>query len=343
MTEETLPTLTDVAHAAGVSLSTASRALSVSRDRVSAGLRERVIDAASQLNYVPNAHARALVSASSSTVGLVVHDVSDPYFSEIARGVLKVATEHGLLVMICNTYRDPERELMYIEALRSQRVAAIVLAGSGYEDRSAERRLDASLLAFAETGGRVALLGRHRLKADAVLPENVAGAKAMAAALADLGHRRIGVIAGPGGLTTVADRLRGAREALAAADLQLPDAYVLHADFTRSGGHHGTLQLMRQAPELTAIFALNDAMAIGALAALRERDVAVPEYMSVVGFDDIGGAVDVTPALSTVRLPMEEMGADALRLALKTPAKSRRRRRVRAEVILRDSTSPPRE
>lgn len=341
MARETSPTLTQVAAAAGVSLSTASRVLSGSQDRVSDALRERVREAADRLGYVPNAHARALAGSQTSTVGLVVHDVSDPYFSEIARGVLTIATDHDLLVMICNSHRDPRRELAYIAALRAQRVAAIVLAGSGYETTDLEERIDEGLRAFESNGGRAALVGRHHLRADAVLPENTEGARAMTETIVGLGHRRIGVIAGPAHLTTVRDRLDGVRQALTTAGIPLPDDMVVGGDFTRSGGYTATLRLLEQAPSATALFALNDQMAIGALAALRERGIAVPEQMSVAGFDDIVVTRDVTPRLSTVHLPMEDMGAEALRMVLRPPARRPRRRRVASRVILRDSTAVP--
>lgn len=338
---ERQPTLTDVARAAGVSLATASRVLGSSRDRVSTGLRERVLDAAGALGYVPNAHAQALARAQTSTVGLVVHDVSDPYFSEIARGVLRVATERGLLVMICNSFRDPEREMEYIAALRSQRVAAILLAGSGYDDKDLEERIDGSLRAFESAGGRAVLVGRHHLRADAVLPQNREGAHALGEALLRMGHRRVGVVAGPPHLTTVQDRLLGMRQALEAASSPLQPHRLVYGDFSREGGHEAVGHLLRQAPDTTAIFALNDAMAVGALAALHESGIPVPHQVSVAGFDDIHTTRDVTPQLSTVRLPMEEMGATAMALALKPAAKRPRVRLVHSEVVLRGSTGPP--
>src|SRR5690606_27251879 len=296
--------LVDVAERAGVSLSTASRVLGGSRDRVTPRLRERVLQAARELNYVPNAQARALARATTSTLGLIVHDVGDPYFAEISRGVLRVAGEAGLMVMISNSYRDPEREVAYIQALRAQRVQAIVLAGSGYRAADAERETAAELRAFEEAGGRAAVVGRHRLTVDAVLPDNTGGGEAMGRLLVELGHRRIGVIAGPAVLTTIEDRLEGFRSALDAAGIELPQTAVVHADFSRDGGREAVARLLDAAPDVTAIFALNDAMAIGALSELHRRGIAVPGEISLAGFDDIPFASDVSPALTTIRLPM---------------------------------------
>lgn len=335
------PRLVDVARAAGVSLSTASRVLGGSRDRVTPGLRDRVLAAADALNYVPNAPARALARATTPTLGLLVHDVGDPYFTEIARGVLRIADDADLMVMISNSYRDPERELEYIQALRAQRVQAIVLAGSGYTDTGAERQAAVQLRAFEAAGGRAAVVGRHRLPVDAVLPDNVGGGTATGRLLVDLGHERIGVVAGPPALTTVDDRLRGFREALSATGVDLPAPAVMHADFTRDGGREATARLLDAVPDLTAIFALNDAMAIGALAELHHRRIPVPDRMSLTGFDDIPIASDVRPALTTVRVPMEHMGAEAVRLTLKARSRRTRRRTLTNEVIERASTGPP--
>jgi LacI family transcriptional regulator len=334
-----VPRLQDVAEQAGVSLATASRVLSGSQYRVSAALRVRVLDAAAELHYVPNAHARALVSASTSTVGVIVHDVSDPYFSEIARGVLRVANEHDLLVLICNTYRDPDRELQYVLALRAQRVRAVVLAGSGFVDSEVERRTTQALVGVEAVGGRAVLIGRHRAGVDSVLPDNVGGARLVGKHLTELGHRNIAVVAGPKHLTTIEDRLSGFRRALDEADLDLPVSRIVETDFTRDGAYDGTPRLLESAPEATAIFALNDAMAIGVLAALRARGIRVPEDMSVVGFDDIPIARDLTPPLTTVRLPMELMGARAMELALRRRVKEPRRLPTKATLVVRDSAA----
>src|SRR6266498_4702254 len=135
-------TLADVARLAGVSQATASRIVNGSDKLVTDELRTRVLRAVAQLQYVPNAHAQQLARADRTAVGVIVHDVSDPYFAEITRGLQRVATAHGRLVMICNSYRDPDRELEYVELLRAHQVAAIILAGSGYHDAAFTRSLN---------------------------------------------------------------------------------------------------------------------------------------------------------------------------------------------------------
>ncbi|TDD35076.1 LacI family transcriptional regulator [Actinomadura sp. KC06] len=335
-------TLQDVAREAGVSLATASRVLN-GTSQVRADLRERVLAAAADLSYTPNAHAQALASSSSKSVGVVCHDVSDPYFAAIAHGVMRTAAEHGMLVMLASTFHDPAREVAYVAMLRAQRARAILLIGSGFEDRDWERSMAAELDPYQRTGGRVAVLSRHRgLKADAVLPQNREGAAALARALLDLGHRRFGVLTGPRALTTVTDRLGGFTGSLTGAGGRAGPEHIVEAAFTRDGGYAAAVELLRRADRPTCVFAVSDMMAIGALAAFRDNGVSVPGDISLAGFDDIPIVRDLTPALTTVALPMDAMGERVMGLALREPASRRSRvERVSGEVVLRASTAPP--
>ncbi len=332
--------LLDVADAAGVSIATASRSLT-GAPGVSESVAERVREVARSLGYVANLHARSLAAGTSRGVGLVVHEIGDPYFAEIASGVLHVAGAAGLSVQICHSGRDPQRELEQIRMLVASRVGAIIVAGSGFVDAAEQSATRADLQAFQANGGRVAVIGRHHLGVDAVLPDNVGGGRAVAGHLVGLGHRRIAVITGSRRLTTIADRLAGVDVALAAAGVQLRDLPVVAAEFTREGGKRATEEVLAEHPDVTAILALNDDMAIGALSVLRDGGVVVPDQMSVAGFDDVAVAGDLAPSLTTVRLPMVRMGALALELALGEPANRPRRRRVGHELIVRDSTAPP--
>jgi LacI family transcriptional regulator len=329
-----MATLADVARRAGVSTATASRIINGSSKPVADTLRERVLAAVAELQYVPNAHAQMLARSHRSAVGVIVHDVSDPYFAEITRGLQRVASANGRLVIICNSFREPERELEYLELLHAHQVAAIVVAGSGYLDEDASDRLDARMRAYEATGGRIAVVGRHGRIGDAVLPDNEQGGFLAADHLYALGHTEIGVIAGPAGLTTTADRLDGLQRAARQHKRKVPKQRIVHADFTRDGGFAAAATLVDAHPELTAVVALNDSMAVGALAALREagREIAV------VGFDDMPIARDVTPSLTSVRLPLTEMGERAMQLALGEPGADPRTERVDAELIQREST-----
>lgn len=332
--------LQDVAEAAGVSIATASRSLSGATG-VSPSVAERVREVARSLGYVANVHARSLAAGTSRSVGLVVHEIGDPYFSEIASGVLRVAAPAGLTVQICHSGRDPERELEQIRTLVAGRVGAIIVAGSGFVDPGVQAGARADLQAFRASGGRVAVIGRHHLGVDAVLPDNHGGGRAAAAHLLGLGHRRIAVVTGSRRLTTIADRLAGVEEALAEAGQRCADVPVVEAEFTRAGGKQAADRVLTEHPDVTAVLALNDDMAIGVLSVLRSRGIAVPDRVSVVGFDDVAVAQDLAPSLTTVRLPMVEMGEKVLELALADRSSRPRRRRVSHELVVRDSTAAP--
>ena len=313
-------TLQQVADAAGVSLATASRVLNGSTRTVNPELSEHVREVATRLRYVSHGPAQALARATTSLVGLLVHDVNDPYFSAIAAGAMRVAREQDLLVMVANTYREPGLELDYITRLGAQRARAILVAGSPPADPALAGPLRERLLDYQQGGGRVVTIGDQGPGIDAVLPANIEGAQAAARHLAGLGHREIGMIAGPRGLVTIADRSRGFRKGLTERDGDpVPLLHEVEADFTRDGGYAATRRLLEERPGVTAVFAMADVMAIGALAALRDAGRRVPEDVSLVGFDDLPICADLVPALTTVRVDAEGMGEQAMRLVAESP------------------------
>ncbi len=347
-------TLADVARRAGVSLSTASRVINGSARQVTPELEQRVTAAAADLGYTPNAQAQALARSASNVVGLVVHDIADPYFSSIVAGAMRVADRHGLIVMVGNTFRDPQREVEYVGTLRAHRVRAIIVVGTRTSSRAMTARLAAELAAFEAAGGRAACVSQPRLPVDTVVPENRAGARDLARHLTRLGHRRFAVLAGPRAMLTSRERLAGFRDGLAEAGLDLPEDRVAEGAFTRDGGYAAMTELLAgnaglpgQEAGTTCVFAVSDVMAVGAMAALRERGIAVPGTLSVAGFDDIATLRDLTPPLTTVRLPLEEMGVRAAELALETErdggdsGRPPRVVRVPGEVVIRESTVTP--
>jgi LacI family transcriptional regulator len=302
-------TLKQVAAEAEVSLATASRVLHRSGGREVRGeLAERVRAAAGRLGYVSNPHAQALARARSSTVGLIVHEVTDPYFAAIAAGAMHAAHAEGVMVMMAATFRDPELELDYLGRLRAQGARGVLLAGSGSTDGRVSGALAEAIAAFTREGGRVAAIGaRPDALVDAVVPDNAGGAAQAREHLEALGHRRIGVISGPASLMTVRQRLEGLGSGL---------RRTIEADFTREGGRQAARALFAADDGITALIALNDLMAAGVLAAAHEAGRRVPEDLSVVGFDDLPFAADLDPALTTVRLPLREMGERAMELLL---------------------------
>jgi LacI family transcriptional regulator len=334
-------TLLDVARAAGVSLATASRALNGSTRKVRPDLQERVLAAADALQYSANAQAQAMARGRTDIVGLIVSDVGDPYFSTIAAGAIRAAEQLRLVVTMACTFGREERELDYLAALRSQRARAVIVAGSRVSDKRLIERLGAEVRSFEQSGGRVAFISQRRIAADTVVLENRAGARALAEELCGLGHRRFAVLAGRPDLLTARDRCTGFREGAARAGVQIEPGDIVHGGFTRDGGYAAMTEVLDRGTDATCVFAVNDVMAVGAMAALRDRGVPLPSGMAVAGFDDIITLRDVTPALTTVRLPLEELGVWALDMVLQEPADQPRVRRVRGEVVLRESTPRP--
>jgi LacI family transcriptional regulator len=322
-------TLEDVARRAGVSLATASRVLNGSTRQVGEAMRRRVESAAAELGYRTNVAAQTLARGASNVIGLVVHDLVDPYFAAIADGAMRAAAGQGHMVMVGTTYRDPEREIAYVSTLSAQRVRAVLIAGSRVDDPAMTGRLRLELDRYQASGGRVASVGQDLLGVATVVPANREGAAALARALAGLGHRRFAVLAGPEHLITAADRHHGFAEELAA--LGAPPPQVIHGPFDRDGGYAAISSLDSR---VTCVFAVNDVMAVGALAALRESGIMVPDDMSVAGFDDIATLRDLIPSLSTVRLPLTEMGSRAVELALSGDTAIIP---VAGEVVLRES------
>jgi LacI family transcriptional regulator, galactose operon repressor len=352
-------TLQDVANRAGVSLTTASRVVNEGARRVGPRLAERVNRAVTELGYTANLQARAVATGQSTMIGVVVHDIADPYFSSIAGGLIEAAAARHLLVCISSTSATEAAEREYVALMRAQRARAVILVGSRSDDARAREALRAEIAAFTRSGGRAVAVGQDLLGVDTILPENAAGAEALARAMVALGHRRFAVLAGPRGLLTARDRLDGFRAGLAAWSVPLEAARIVHGPFTRDGGYEAMSAVLAAEPLPDCVFAVTDVMAMGALARLRAGGLRVPADIALAGFDDILTLRDVYPPLTTVRLPLKRMGEMAAGLLLAeapaavadgdtgvvasadmTAGQQPRVIPVPGEVILRDSTVP---
>ncbi|WP_406381562.1 LacI family DNA-binding transcriptional regulator [Streptomyces sp. NBC_01618] len=355
-------TLADVAARARVSPATVSRVLNGNYP-VAASTRERVLRAVDDLDYVLNGPASSLAAATSDLVGILVNDIADPFFGIMAGAA---QTEIGgpgdgsgraggeKLAVICNTGGSPERELTYLTLLQRQRAAAVVLTGGAVEDPAHQAAISAKLARLADAGTRVVLCGRPPLPGSEAVVAALAfddrgGGRRLTEHLLSLGHRRIGYVAGPLERTTTRHRLEGHRDAMRAAGLgdgagaEEQERLTVHGPYDRRSGYDATLELLRREPEVTAIVAANDTVALGASAAIRDRGLRIPEDVSVAGFDDLPFAVDAVPALTTVRLPLFEAGARAGRLAMgKEAPPPGGIATIAAELMVRGSTAPPR-
>jgi LacI family transcriptional regulator, galactose operon repressor len=333
------PTISDVASRAGVSVATVSRVLNGNYP-VAEPTRARVMVAVRDLGYIANAHARALIKSTSGTVGVLLHDVSDPYFEEIVRGIQEVADQHGKLVVLCSSLRDPLREIAYIEMLRAQRVDAVILTSGYVEDDEFLTALHEQARGLRAQGSRLVLCGAYPIRAPAVIPDNAGGAFRITSHLLQLGHRRIAHLTGPPLFSTTEERLRGYQGALASFGLTPDPDLIVAGDFSRDGAYASCLQLLDLGIGFSAMFAANDIMAIGALAAFRERGVEVPRDISLVGFDDIPISRDLTPPLTTVAVPMAEIGRRAMQLTLDPLPIIEIPVRIPTEIVVRQSTLP---
>lgn len=334
-------TIRDVARAAGVSVATVSRVLN-RKDTVTAETERHVREVIRRLEYVPHGGARSLTTRRTHVIGVVLPEMYGDFFSEIIRGIDRVARPRGYHVLVSGSHSDPEETEAVLHALHG-RVDGLVLMMPGPGADPLTRSLP--------RGTPVILLnGPPGSRHPTLSVDNRAGARLAVDHLLDLGHRRIALIAGPEDNADAEERRRGYREALAARGLELDERLELPGDFREDSGFAAGEELARRASRgnaPTAVFAANDAMAIGCLAGLRSKGLQVPEDLSLVGFDDVPNARYLTPALTTVRVPIAEVGGRAIERLLGSidePTGEGASREVVAPTLsIRDSTLAPRD
>jgi LacI family transcriptional regulator len=331
-------TIADVAQAAGVSIATVSRVLSPgpSRHPVRAATAERVRAAATALNFVPSPLARGLATNRSGLLGLLVPELADPHYPQIASGVEDSARAAELAVLICNTLGSPDRLADYLRLLHARHVDAIVLCGGS--------TLGPDELATLEAGpAPVVLIGRpaESSRLPFVSIDNVGAARAATEHLLDTGRWRIAHLAGPSAQTTMRDRAEGYRSTISRAGLP-PE--VVETDGTPEDGlrHARTLLERSSSQRPDAIFAATDRLALAVLAAAADLRLDVPEQLAVVGFDDLPLAPYFRPTLSSVAQPARQLGDLAIQAALRLTSGARVEPVVvPAELIVRDSSRAP--
>lgn len=312
-------TLTDVARLARVSVPTASRVLNGGVRGKASGtpeLRRRVEDAARALGYSVSTAAQAIKDGRARTIALVVSDIDDFGSATVIAGVMHAAEERGLSVAVRTTRDDARRELDLLTKLRGERHRAIVLATSRTTDAEREAVLDEHLRLLQAQGASVVLIGDSDLPYPAVTVDNRGAAARLAVGLVDAGHRSFAVISGPTDQVTSRDRVEGFLEGLAERAVTVADDDVIHAPFSRDGGYQAVERLGDRVGGFDVIAAMSDAMAVGAIASLRDRGIDVPNGIEVTGFDHVPMLGDVLPRFSTVEIPLEAFGEAALSLAL---------------------------
>ncbi|MCX5419999.1 LacI family DNA-binding transcriptional regulator [Streptomyces sp. NBC_00078] len=337
-----MATMADVARSAGVSVATVSHVLNDTRP-VLPHTRQAVMDAVDRLGYSPNTLARSLVTSCTRSIGLAVSAISNPYFTEILQGVEATALEHGYSLLIADPHDDPEHERKVVQLLHERRVDGMIVAPS------------------ADPSELVAYLGRHGVPAvfldrrvdspadgtpryDQVCTESTEPTARLVTHLAELGHRRIALVAGAPGFSTTRERIAGYCSGLAASGLLRDEHLVVHGNSESAGAERATAQLLSLTDPPTALVTANNAMTIGALRALRERGLSVPGDIALCCFDDFAWADLFSPRLTAVAQPSRELGAEAVRVLLErlaSPDRPARTLRLPCTLVHRTSCGCP--
>ncbi len=299
-------TIADVARRAGVSTATVSRVLA-GLGGAAATTRERIKAAAIELDYRPSSVARSLKLRTTKTFGLIITDIENPYFPQLVRAVEDAAHSEGYALMLCNAADDPDRESFYLDLLVDRRVDGVIIAASSLGERHRAWLRDPPLPVVL-----VNTLARG-VRLPSIASDNRGGGRLAAEHLIELGHRHLGVLtAGPRNADAPL-RLAGARDALRAAGLNVAGLAIAVGEPGVVGGEAAMAEVLEHSPEVTAVIAYNDLMAIGAMRAVRARGHVVPTDMSVVGFDGVDLAAYVEPPLTTIRQSTADLGRLAVR------------------------------
>jgi LacI family transcriptional regulator len=331
-------TIKDVARRAGVSVATVSRVLNKSGP-VSPEAAERIHEAADALHYVPHGGARSLITSKTSTIGVLLPDLYGGFFSEMIRGIDQTAQLHGYHLLLSGSHTGKAEMEAAMRAMRG-RTDGIIAMSPHFDAATLVENLPPTL--------PVILLSCEARDEDyqVIAIDNTGGAEAMVHHLLRLGHRRIAMVMGEKGHFDTAERLQGYRHALQEAGITPDCRYEAQGDFSEASGHRAVQELLALPDRPTAIFCANDSMAIGGLAAVYDAGLRVPDDVTVVGFDDIPLAHYMSPPLSSVHVPVFEMGEHAVTRLIAAlngePVSERRHERLPTRLVVRSSCAPPR-
>jgi LacI family transcriptional regulator len=303
-------TIKDIAKKTNVSIATVSRVMNNKNEGASEETRRRITEAIKELGYQPNALARGLVTRKTKTIGLIIPDIANPFFPDIARGVEDCANKHGYSVFLCNTDDSLVKESQYIRALEEKCVDGIVFTSNSIPKQE-------HIIELIRNGIPVVLLDRW-VEVEGgygVFLDNLKGGYIAARHLIELGHRRIACIAGPLHSKTAKDRLEGYKKALLEEELPIDESIIVEGNYKINSGFNAAEKLMDKG--ITGIIAFNDLMAYGACNAIKAKGYRIPEDISVIGFDDIIMSQMMEPQLTTIKQPSYEMGTAAIKMLIK--------------------------
>ncbi len=331
-------TLKDIARVAGVNASTASRCLSGFRG-VNEVTRQTVLRVAAEMNYRLNRVARGLVTGRSHTIALLISDIRNPFFAEVARGAEDAANAAGCDLILCNSDFDAGKQMSYLNSLSEKRVDGILM-------NSVASLRRAQLKELSDIRVPIVLLNKPAIRTgfSTVCADNYEGGRLAGGHLAQLGHRNIAHITGPKHHGNLTERARGFLSALKSARIPAPLLFSGQNSF--SGGYELARTVFEKHPQVTAIFAANDAMAFGVGRAAAEMNLKIPRDVSLVGFDDVDLAQVVNPPLTTIHAPKYEIGQVAVETLLKLVSQGAGRppeqRMLGVELVIRKSSAKPR-
>jgi len=298
------PTQADVAKLAGVSQSVVSQILNDNDISVSDGTRKRVLDAIDQLGYVPNKFAQSLRTNNTRTIASIIPDITNPFYPAFQRGIQSVTNQKNYDLIIYDTDEKEENEKRSLKSLQQANVDGAIVSLFHHSFEALKPLIEKGIPVVYWRGGPV----EKDLVVDLIFVDNVAMAKTAVSYLIDKGHTRIGMLAGLENTPPRQDRIRGFREALRDHNLALEKTLIQDGDFTETGGYQGMKKLLRLDPRPTAVFASNDLMALGAMLAMREENLRIPEDVALIGLDDIPAAKLVHPSLTTITQMQEDIG-----------------------------------
>jgi DNA-binding LacI/PurR family transcriptional regulator len=331
--------MNDIARLARVSLGTVSHVLN-NTTYVREPLRKRVLEAVEAVGYQPSQLARGLRRDKTNMIGMIIPDITNPFFPAVVKGAEDIAFSNGYRLILCNTDNDHSKELAHLNELRTYLPAGLIVIPSSFSD------LTVQAVSYRRSGTGVVCVDRlpKNWAGDSVTADNEEGALNATRHLIEMGHKRLAMIVGPLRLTNARERLNGFTHAMKEAKIPLRPEYVQETTFEMQGGYSKALLLLRLIPRPTAIFAGNDLIALGALRAIRESNLRCPEDVSIIGFDDLDIAEVTHPALSSVSQSGYQLGTTAAHILIerihgdKSPAKHIV---LKTKLSLRNSVAAP--
>lgn len=304
-------TIKDIARMAEVSTATVSKVVNNKDKNISDATRQKVLRIIKEHNYVPNRVASSMITKKTHSIGLVIPDITNPFFPEIARGVEDVANKFGYHVILCNSDNDISKEISYIEMLQEKMVDGIILTASSRRvaDSLDLRKLSVPLITVDRDIEEVKVKGK-------VIVDNVSGAYEAVCYMFNKGYKRVLHLAGPLTSGPSIDRYEGYKKAHRDMEKELLDELFIEGFYTSEWGYEGIIQILKKGIKFDSIFCGNDLIAMGAMKALREHDYKIPKDVGIVGFDDIYMATMIEPQLTTVHQPNYKMGSKAAQLLI---------------------------